>query len=205
MFSQVDSLLRELSLDLRDFDLFAVAAGPGSFTGVRVGLAAVKAWAEAYEKPVAAVSALEAVAVQSASEAPFIVPVLDARRHQLYFGVYRRQGAPQDGQLLLDGDECVVAPEEFEQELRTRFMNFNFTIATTDADKASPTFPGLPLIPASGNPMRQDVVSGVLAPHIGRLGYVHARRGQLADALTLDANYIRRSDAELHLKEPLEP
>src|SRR5579872_4134121 len=62
MFRHLEFLLRELSLGLDQFDLFAVVAGPGSFTGLRIGLAAVKGWAEVYRKPVAAISALEAVA-----------------------------------------------------------------------------------------------------------------------------------------------
>ena len=56
MFRHLDFLLRELSLDLKQFELFAVAAGPGSFTGLRVGLTAVKGWAEVYKKPAVGVS-----------------------------------------------------------------------------------------------------------------------------------------------------
>src|SRR5208282_3697503 len=74
MFRHLEFLLRELSLDLKDFDLFAIAAGPGSFTGLRVGLAAVKGWAEVYGRPIAAVSALEAVAAQSCARNSLIVP-----------------------------------------------------------------------------------------------------------------------------------
>ena len=65
MFRHVELLLRELSLDLGQFDTFAAASGPGSFTGLRVGLAAVKGWAEVYRRPIIAVSALEAIAAQS--------------------------------------------------------------------------------------------------------------------------------------------
>ena len=90
MFRHLEFLLKELSLGLGEFDLFAVAAGPGSFTGLRVGLAAVKGWAEVYRKPIAAVSALEAVAAQSHSQSSLMVPVLDAHRGQIYFGLYRR-------------------------------------------------------------------------------------------------------------------
>jgi tRNA threonylcarbamoyladenosine biosynthesis protein TsaB len=79
MFRQLEFLLKELSLGLEQFDLFAVAAGPGSFTGLRVGLAAVKGWAEVYRKPISAVSALEAIAAQSHSSASVIVPVLDRK------------------------------------------------------------------------------------------------------------------------------
>src|SRR6201998_2058933 len=107
MFRELEFLLGELSLHMEEFELFAVAAGPGSFTGLRVGLAAVKGWAEVDQKPIAAVSALEAVAVQARSNAALIIPVLDARRGQLYFGLYRRAegGEAGDGRLVLDGEE----------------------------------------------------------------------------------------------------
>src|ERR1700722_48285 len=90
MFRELEFLLGELSLRMEEFELFAIAAGPGSFTGLRVGLAAVKGWAEVYGKPIAAVSGLEAVAVQSHRTVSALVPVLDARRGQIYFGVYKR-------------------------------------------------------------------------------------------------------------------
>src|SRR5579863_6922042 len=114
MFRHLEFLLRELSVELNDFDLFAVAAGPGSFTGLRVGLAAAKGWSEVYGKPIAAVSALEAVAAQSHSSSAYLVPVLDAHRGQVYFGAYRRANSV-DGEsaLALAGDECVMTPEEF--------------------------------------------------------------------------------------------
>lgn len=80
MFRHLGFILRELAIGLEHIDLYAVAAGPGSFTGLRVGLTAVKGWAEVYGKPIAAVSALEAVAVQTRSGAALLAPVLDARQ-----------------------------------------------------------------------------------------------------------------------------
>jgi tRNA threonylcarbamoyladenosine biosynthesis protein TsaB len=202
MFRHLDFLLRELSLDLRDFDLFAVAAGPGSFTGLRVGLAAAKGWSEVYGKPIAAVSGLEAIAAQSHSPSALLVPVLDAHRGQVYFGVYRRVREPH-GELALEGDECVMTPEEFLESLRVRGVE-DFVVVT-------PT-PSLIDSPASRNETsvstratnRVEEVSAILAPSLGRLGYERARRGQLVDSLTLDANYVRRTDAELHWKAPKE-
>ncbi|MGA3292966.1 MAG: tRNA (adenosine(37)-N6)-threonylcarbamoyltransferase complex dimerization subunit type 1 TsaB [Candidatus Acidiferrales bacterium] len=202
MFRQIDFLLQEFSLNLEEFELFAVVTGPGSFTGLRVGLAAVKAWAEVYRKPIAAVSGLEAVAVQSHSASQLLVPVLDARRGQIYFGIYRRHGAPEQSCLLLEGEECVATPEEFSEALRARVQNSDFTIVTPSPDAIREALSRLETTVAASGRIRTDVVSDILAPHVGRLGYLHARRGELADALTLDANYIRRSDAELHLKEP---
>ena len=67
IFRHLEFLLSDLTLKLADFDLFAVSAGPGSFTGLRVGLTAAKGWAEVYRKPVVGVSALEAVAFQARS------------------------------------------------------------------------------------------------------------------------------------------
>ena len=113
MFRHLEFLLNDLSLKLGQFDLFAVSAGPGSFTGLRVGLTAAKGWAEVYKKPVVGVSALEAVAIQCRALTAAVVPVLDARRGQVYFGVYRRNGAG----LALDGDEFVVTPEEFAAKI----------------------------------------------------------------------------------------
>src|SRR5271167_3137477 len=92
MFRHLEFLLRDLALNFADFDLFSVAAGPGSFTGLRVGLTAAKAWSEVYRKPVVGVSALEAVAFQARSRA-VLIPALDARRGQIYFGVYRTAAA----------------------------------------------------------------------------------------------------------------
>jgi tRNA threonylcarbamoyladenosine biosynthesis protein TsaB len=199
MFRELDFLLGELSLRMEEFELFAVAAGPGSFTGLRVGLAAVKGWAEVYRKPIAAVSALEAVAVQARSNAALIVPVLDARRGQLYFGLYRRATgrAPGESRLVLDGEEYVMTPAEFFGALREA-RGAEFAIVTPHPE----LFSGVASREEIAN-LRAAVepASSVLAPFIGQLGFQQAQRGALADPLTLDANYVRRTDAELLWKE----
>jgi tRNA threonylcarbamoyladenosine biosynthesis protein TsaB len=200
MFRELELLLGELSLRMEEFELFAVAAGPGSFTGLRVGLTAVKGWAEVYRKPIAAVSALEAVAVQGHSSAGLSVPVLDARRGQLYFGLYRRasDGAAGEGRLALDGEEYVMTPVEFFEALRKRAGGAEFAIVTPQRELFSAV--------ASQTEVAKlkavvEPASAVLAPFIGQLGFQQAQRGALADPLTLDANYVRRTDAELHWKE----
>jgi tRNA threonylcarbamoyladenosine biosynthesis protein TsaB len=200
MFRELEFLLGELSLRMEEFELFAVAAGPGSFTGLRVGLAAVKGWAEVYRKPIAAVSALEAVAVQARSGAALVVPVLDARRGQLYFGLYRRAegGAAGDGRLALDGEEYVMTPAEFFEALRSRAGTAEFSIVTPEPELFSSAASQKAIADLRA---RIDSASSVLAPFIGQLGFRRAQRGELADALTLDANYVRRTDAELHWKE----
>jgi tRNA threonylcarbamoyladenosine biosynthesis protein TsaB len=198
MFRHVEFLLQELSLRLEEFDLFAVAAGPGSFTGLRVGLTAVKGWAEVYRKPIAAISALEAVAAQSHSRVPLLVPVLDARRGQIYFGFYRRLDAER---LALEGQECVATPEEFAQALGAHSLDTDFDVLTPIAALVREALSRLETPTSAGKTLINDA-SPILAPYVGQLGYRRALRGELADALTLDANYVRRTDAELHWKDP---
>ncbi len=134
IFRHLEFLLSDLTLKLADFDVFAVSAGPGSFTGLRVGLTAAKGWAEVYRKPVVGVSALEAVAFQARAGSTVLVPALDARRGQIYFGVYRTAVAG----LALDGEEFVVTPEEFAEKLGTLARSGGgncgaFNIVTADA------------------------------------------------------------------------
>ncbi len=202
IFRHLEFLLREVSLGLNAVDLFAVVAGPGSFTGLRVGLAAVKGWAEVYGKPIAAISALEAVAAQARSTAPVVIPVLDARRGQVYFGVYRRAGSADQHRLVLEGDERVATPEEFAAELRARNLHSGIVIATPAPEIVSSVMARRDGAGESSAAIPVDRVSAILAPHVGQLGYLRAQRGELTDALSLDANYVRRSDAEMHLKGP---
>jgi tRNA threonylcarbamoyl adenosine modification protein YeaZ len=207
LFRQLDFLLHELSLVQSDFDLYAVTAGPGSFTGLRVGLTAVKAWAEVHGKPIAPVSVLEAVAAQCHAPAWVLVPVIDARRGQIYFGFYRRRKESVEGGLVLDGEECVATLEEFLPVLAARDDGSDVppdvTIVTPDPEviaSLASRFETIGEHPAPTLKAPIVRVSPVLAPFVGQLGYARAQRGQLADALTLSANYIRRSDAEIHWK-----
>ncbi len=203
MFRHLEFVLSDLSLKLGDFDLFSVAAGPGSFTGLRVGLTAAKGWAEVFAKPIVGVSVLEAVAAQalpeSSSRVAFVIPICDARRGQLYCAFYREI----DSRLRLVDDPCVVSADELFVEISRRTnKNDQVIVATPEAELVSEALSRFENSAASaaGVSIVLRHVSGVLAPWIGRLGIASARRGEFSDALTLDANYVRRSDAELHLK-----
>lgn len=201
MFRHLDFLLGELSLNLREFDLFAVTAGPGSFTGLRVGLAAAKGWAEVYGKPIAAISGLEAIAIQSRSSNSLLVAVTDAHRGQVYCGRYQRTRTEDDDGLALDREECVMDPEEFAGTLGEIADNCPFTIVTPAPELLSKILSNHEALLAR-HEAKIDRVSPILAPHVGRLGYIRAQHGDLDDALTLAASYIRRTDAELKWKAP---
>ena len=88
----IEELLKLLELDISDIDLFAAAHGPGSFTGLRIGVAAIKGFSDALSKPAVGVSTVEAMALPFFDSDCLICPILDARREQVYYGVYRHNG-----------------------------------------------------------------------------------------------------------------
>jgi tRNA threonylcarbamoyladenosine biosynthesis protein TsaB len=192
IFRQWEFLLGELKLKLDEFDVFAVGTGPGSFTGLRVGLAAAKAWGEAYGRPVAGVSVLEAVARQCDFPAELLVPAIDARRGQFYAATYRREGDT----LALQSAESVFTIEELTEVTSGLERNVGangVAIVTPEPALLASAIGRSGMVPA----MR---ASNVLAPWIGLVAHAQGQKGELRDALTLDANYVRRSDAEVDAK-----
>lgn len=109
LFRSIDFLFDYVSFGLADIELFVAARGPGSFTGLRLGLAAMEGFAAAHGKPGAGVSTLEALAWKSGISDAVIAPVIDARRGEVYGGLYRR-----DGETLIEVEPAVVRkPEEW--------------------------------------------------------------------------------------------
>ncbi len=89
LLPMLDEVVRMTETDKKSFDLLAVAAGPGSFTGLRIGSATVKGLALAWDIPVVAVPTLEALAYNAWGSRCIICPIMDARRRQVYTGLYR--------------------------------------------------------------------------------------------------------------------
>ena len=188
----VDRLLKAADVSLEDVDLFAVATGPGSFTGVRVGLTTVKAWSEVFRKPVAAMSRLEVLAGQASSDAPFIAASIDAQRGQLFGALYKRVGPD----LVLVGDEAVASASDFLGRVEE--------VGAREVQWVCPD----PFVMGSIGAWQERVAGGdrilevapALAPLIGKVGIQKASKGELHDALSLDANYVRRSYVEVAAK-----
>jgi tRNA threonylcarbamoyladenosine biosynthesis protein TsaB len=175
---QIAALVEKHGHSKSDLGGFAVACGPGSFTGLRVGLAAIKALAEVLHKPIAAVSLLEAVASSGAARGR-VLAALDAGRGDAYVGEYEL------GPRAHMHSERLLSREEFVAEA---------------AGKAVVT-PDLVLARIAGDAGAQ--VERIEYPNSGvvaRLGWEHLRRGETVSPEELEANYIRHSDAENFLK-----
>ena len=173
---QISALLKKHGLKKEDVDGFAVASGPGSFTGLRVGLAAIKALAEVLDKPIAAVSRLEVVA-RSAEISGEVIAALDAGRNEVYSGFYRVE---KGGSGLVSED--LQSLPEFLASGGGR------PVITPDAKLAERT--------------RSAQLQTILIPlpqadAIARLGHQKIQAGQTISPEALDATYIRRSDAEI--------
>ena len=175
LFEHIERLLERNGLRLEDLDGFASASGPGSFTGVRVGLTAVKGLAEAVGRKVVAVSNLQALAWFGAR--PLRAPVLDARRGEVFGAVY-------DTELRPVREEVV--------------MKFPAWIATLPEGGLELISNGFPL-----PPVKFPVLEAprALARAVGGIAAARFAAGLEADPAVIDANYVRRSDAELFWRE----
>jgi tRNA threonylcarbamoyladenosine biosynthesis protein TsaB len=186
----VDKALREAGIRMADVDGYAVSTGPGSFTGVRVGLTTVKAWAEAYGKPIVAVSRLEAIAGQVSGTGPLVAAFANASRGQVFGAVYRRNGAG----LERLGEEMDLAPGKFVAAAAELAGGETISWASTDPDCVV----GVDAWQAREKlKERIELVSPFLAQTMARMAASRVAEGPCVDALTLDANYVRRPDAEM--------
>ena len=114
LLPMAEDLLKNAELKLQDVDLFAVAHGPGSFTGVRIGVSMVKGLAWAADKPCVGVSTLEAMAWHGLAAGGLICPVMDARRSQVYNALFRME----DGRPVRLTEDRPIALTELAEELR---------------------------------------------------------------------------------------
>jgi len=189
----VRECLEGSGLGMADVDAYVAAAGPGSFTGVRVGLTTVKAWAEVYEKRIAAVSRLEALAAEAPGGTAWVAAFANAQRGQVFGAVYQRNGTI----LVRLGDEMVIAPGKFVEVAAELANGESISWVSTDAESVVSEEAW------KAREMRGESVervSSVRAPMIGRIGLAALAEGRFTDALELDANYVRRSDAEIFWK-----
>lgn len=198
LMPQISALLARHKLDKRAIDAYAAATGPGSFTGLRVGLSTVKALAEITHKPIAAVSLLEALAWVGAggmarlsepgtvkrSFETQVIAALDARRGEVFVGEY------VVGENAVPGlvREVLMPVQEFAAEAQ---LAPRLPVITPDESVAS-------MLRARGQEVQ--VVSRPQSDVIARIGALKIAAGQIVLPEALDANYIRRSDAEIFSK-----
>lgn len=198
----VDEALRAASLTLADLDGIAIGAGPGSFTGLRIGMATAKGLAFAADKPLWAVSSLAAMAGSASADGDayadradtLVVPILDARRMEIFAGFYRLDGS--DVESL--GDELVIAPKALGAALSRVFAATGLTRAVALGDGVGVYREELTQLSATlGSEGELAFIEGPDTPPAAAVARL-AVRGEQRD-LVIDGapSYIRLSEAEI--------
>ena len=175
LYGELAGLLARNGVKLWEINCFAAASGPGSFTGVRIGLACVKGLAEVMHKPAAAVSNLQALAWFGT--APLRAVVTDARRGEVYGALYDATGR-------LVEPEMVAKVADWIKTLPDVPLEF----VAQDFSPYDGAFQGT-----------QVVAPPALAGAIARITLAILRRGAAQDPAALEANYVCRPDAEMSL------
>ena len=179
LFAVIDELLAGRNLALSEIDAFAAATGPGSFTGIRIGLSAAKALSEAHNRPLVGVSSLRALAkaVTEARPDAVRVPVLDARRGELFAGFYDRNAEP-------------VAPETVGDwtSLEPQIRKFDADLVTNEPQIFDPAGP-------AGGAGRFLLAPPTVAGAIALIAAGQIASGCSGLPESVEANYIRRPSA----------
>ena len=182
-----DELLGNLSMTLKDIDVFAVCVGPGSFTGLRIGMATVKTFAQTLDKPIIGVSSLDAIAYNFAYAEDYIIcPIVDARRGEVYNALYHNgeksvydRALPLEELLCeLEGKKvifCGDASIAYQDEILSR---------SESSWKLAPQTHVLPR-----------------ASSAAYIAYLRAQKQDYDNLFALEPVYLRKSQAERELEE----
>jgi tRNA threonylcarbamoyladenosine biosynthesis protein TsaB len=175
---QIAALLQKHGFTKRQISGFAVVCGPGSFTGLRVGLAVIKGLAQILEKPIAPVSLLEAIALAGQVSGP-VMTAVDAGRNEIYAGMY---------------DVQVDRPQRLSEKVLTR-SEFVAEASGQQVVTADETLAEVLRLSA----VQVQVIVQPQADLIAQIGFRKIQAGETVTPEALDASYIRRTDAELRL------
>ncbi|KPL04550.1 MAG: hypothetical protein AMJ90_00455 [candidate division Zixibacteria bacterium SM23_73_2] len=185
----VDYLLRSSNLKTTDLDGFSVSIGPGSFTGLRIGLSTVKGLSFSTGKPVVAVPTLDALASHALFSFYPVVPLIDAKKNQVYSAVYDTK----NGQIKRKSPYFAISLEDLVRKLsgRVLFSGPGVFVFRKRLEKLMKKKKAYYLLGETALP------SGVA---VAKLGFEKLKKGKIEDLSSLVPLYVRESEAELKFK-----
>lgn len=192
LLPMIDAIVRMLDMELKDIDAIAVAAGPGSFTGLRIGSATAKGLGLALDKPVISVPTVDALAYNLYGTDKIVCPIMDARRNQVYTGLYayienefrvlepqKAAGITELAEQVNDIGRAVIflgdGVEVYQEQLKERIT-----------------------VPLAFAPLH---LSKQRAASVGALGAEYYKKGIIDDADSHEPVYLRVPQAERELAE----
>ena len=187
LLAMTESLLKNLELNITDIGLIAVAAGPGSFTSVRIGVSAAKGLAWGLEIPVCGVSTLEAMAYQTPKPGCLLCPVMDARRSQIYNALFEWK----DGKPFRVCDDRAISLQNLTAELSA-----HATPCLLIGDGAKITYEHL-----TANAVNCRMAQGMQRWQTAYGVALAAPTAKQTHAADLEPTYLRPSQAERNLRE----
>lgn len=185
LLEMIDRLLQKAALAIHDLDCIAVARGPGSFTGLRVGISTAQGLGFALDKPLIGVSTLEIIATQNMPFNGKICPMLDARRAQVYTGLF--EGTANAATAI--HEECVVCPEQWTASLQAGPLLF----CGNGAQVYQEAITGACTVEHSFAP---DMNAQPQAAMLARIALERLAHGQGKQPAQVLPGYVRRPDAE---------
>ena len=186
LLTSIDLLLQAASLTVQDLDGIAVASGPGSFTGLRIGITTAKSIAYSIQKPIVGVSSLDALAAHYLYSERLLCPILDARKKEVYSAFYRNL----EGQIQRVSDYSVIAPENLVKDIQEPVLFLGDGV-TPYRQQLTSLLGDFALFADSAHLLPR----GSLVAALGRMRLIG---GDSDDCFALTPVYIRKSDAEIH-------
>ena len=192
LLPMLDEIIRRTTFDMEDVDAIAVAMGPGSFTGLRIGAATAKGLGLALDKPVIPVPTVDGLAYQLFGVSLLICPMMDARRKQVYTGFYRFHG----DQMEVVKEQCAQSVQDTLEQLKAYgepviFLGDGVPVYRKEIEEAM----GADAVFAPAHANRQR------AGAVGALAEVYYRKGIWQSADAFAPEYLRKSQAEREREE----
>ncbi|NLX76193.1 MAG: tRNA (adenosine(37)-N6)-threonylcarbamoyltransferase complex dimerization subunit type 1 TsaB [Clostridiaceae bacterium] len=182
----IESLLKMLDYKPEDLDLLSVAVGPGSFTGLRIGVVTVKAMAYALNKPVVEVSTLMALACTVNEQDGLVCPIMDARNRQVFAGLYKTS----DGSVSVLQEDSGLAIDELTSLLKSYDAPIHFV------GDAVPLYKDYIKEQGINARFAPDEIFTHRAAAVAHLAWLMQKEGKVTDAFRAVPNYLRKSQAE---------
>ncbi|PRX21111.1 tRNA threonylcarbamoyladenosine biosynthesis protein TsaB [Orenia metallireducens] len=188
LMPQLVSLLENSSYEPQDLEGIGVGLGPGSFTGIRIGLTTAKTMAQALQIPMIGVSTLEAIAYNLKYTSAYLCPMIDGRRDRVFTALYKGKG---EENLEAESQESLIAIDDLLKELADidEVIYFIGEVATKYKDKIIKEIKQPKFVSSSFNLPKASI--------IGELSLKKLLEGKEDNLFALTPNYLKRSQAEI--------
>jgi tRNA threonylcarbamoyladenosine biosynthesis protein TsaB len=181
----IDTVLSLSESSLEQIEAFAVTRGPGSFTGLRIGISTVKGLSLATGKPLIGVSSLDVLAHQAGGNAARVCSMIDARRNEIYWRVYRRE----DGKPISQSDEQVGPVDRMARQIDDACVFVGNAVLQYGGQLSQWVKQAIQIVPDADNLIRPAVLA--------QLAWRRFLQGDVDDVEAFAPVYLRKSDAEL--------